>query len=121
MEDRPRWLRDAPDCPPGPCSDVGSASVDEELSVGGVADVALQRSECFTFRLALGDAPLEADPSFGSGLGDLADGSHVQRVVEVTVAPWGQPVDDPPRRPPTGSSWRPPSQNGASPTRRSGL
>src|SRR5690349_12837769 len=96
MEGRPRWLRDAPVCPPGPCSAGGSAGVDDELSVDGVADVALQRSECFAFGLALGDPPLKVGASFGSGLADLADGGHVQGVVEVTVAALREPVHDAP-------------------------
>src|ERR1700676_1052013 len=69
--------------------------VETELAVHGVADVSLEGADGYPLGLSLGEHPVEVDPTFGVVLADLADGHHVDGVVELTVAPSTEPVDDP--------------------------
>ena len=73
-------------------------SVDEELPIDGVADVTLERPDRLPLGLALGHLLLEVGPALGVGLADLADGHHVDGMVELTVASPAEPVDDPTTR-----------------------
>lgn len=68
--------------------------VDQQLAVDGVADVALQRTDRFLLRLSLGDLALEVGASVRPRLADLADGGHVDGVVELPVAASRHPVHD---------------------------
>ncbi len=70
---------------PGPLSAPHGGGVGDELAVDGVADLALESAQGFLLRLALGDAPVEVGPAVGVGLAKLADGDHVERVVELSV------------------------------------
>src|ERR1035438_10253345 len=73
--------------------------VEDELAVDGVADVALEGAESLLLGLAVSDRALEVDPALSSGIADLGDGSHVQSVVELAVAPSRHPMHNPsPRR-----------------------
>ena len=50
-------------CPPGPSISVDAAvGVGEEVSVDGVAEVALEGADRFSFRLALADATVDVEP-----------------------------------------------------------
>lgn len=70
-----------PLCPPGPLS-----GVKHQLAVDGVGDLALQAPDRFTLRLSLGDPAQVVAPAVRVGLADLADGGHVDGVVEHAVA-----------------------------------
>ena len=70
------------------------SGVEDELSVHGVADLALERAEGFFLGLALGDLSLEVDASDGRRIADLGNGGHAERVVELTVPALGDPVND---------------------------
>jgi hypothetical protein len=87
--------RDVPECPPGPALSLGAVGVDEELAVDRVADVALERADRVLLGLALGQLALEVCAALGVALADLADGGQVQGVVQPSVAPLGDTVDDP--------------------------
>src|SRR5918994_540209 len=80
---------------PGPLS-PGVGGVDEQLSVDGVAHVALERAEGFLLGLALGDLAVEVGATVGVGLADLADGGEVDGVVQAPVPTLGQAVDGSP-------------------------
>jgi hypothetical protein len=64
------------------------------LPVHGVADLALQRSARFLVRLAVGDLAVEVDTAVGVGLAQLADRGHVDGVVQLAVAAFGESVHD---------------------------
>ena len=70
------------------------SGVEDQLSVDGVADLALERAESLFLGLALSDLALEIDASLCSRVSDLGDGSHVQRVVEPAVPALRDAVDD---------------------------
>ena len=72
--------------------------VDEELAIDGVADLSLERPDGFPLGLALGHLLLEVDPTLRVLLADLADGHHVDGVVELAVAPAAEAMDDPSSR-----------------------
>jgi hypothetical protein len=72
--------------------------VDEELSIDGVADLMLEGPDRFPLGLALVYLSLEVDPTLGALLADLADGHHVDGVVELPVASSAETVDDPASR-----------------------
>ena len=57
---------------PGPLS-PGALRVDEELPVGGVAHLSLERAKCLLLRLALGDLAVEVGPTFCVAKSDLGD------------------------------------------------
>jgi hypothetical protein len=59
----------------------------------GVGHVPLERPDGLPLGLLLGHLLLEVDPSFRVLLADLADGHHVDGVVELAVAPTTQPVN----------------------------
>src|SRR5215207_11334978 len=82
---------------PGPLL-AGALGVGEEPAVDGVADVALQRPEGFPGGLALGHAPVEVGATVRVGLAELADGGHVDGVVELAVPALRDPVHDPATR-----------------------
>jgi hypothetical protein len=69
--------------------------VDEELPIDGVADVTLERSDRLPLGLPLGHLPLEIGAALRVLLADLADGHHVDGVVELAIAPATEAVDDP--------------------------
>ena len=48
----------------------------------GVADLPLERSECFPLGLPLGHLPLEVDPTLGTVLADLGDRHHVHGMID---------------------------------------
>ena len=72
--------------------------VEDELAVDGVGDLSLERPDGFPLGLAFGHLSLEVGPALRLGLTDLADGHHVDGVVELTVPSPGQSVDDPATR-----------------------
>jgi len=72
-----------------------AVGVGEELAVGGVVDVALQRTDG-VFLVCLGELAVEVDAAIGVQLANLADRGQVQRVVEPPVASLRDAVDDPP-------------------------
>ena len=69
--------------------------VDEEPSIDGVGDLALERPDGFPLGLAVGHLLLEVDPALGVLLADLADGHHVDGVVQLAVAPATEAVEGP--------------------------
>src|SRR5664280_1204938 len=69
--------------------------VDEELPIDGVTDVTLEGADRLPLGLAFRHLPLEVDPALRVLLADLADGHHVDGVVELAVASPAQPMDDP--------------------------
>src|SRR5664280_573077 len=69
--------------------------VDEELPIDGVADVTLERPDRLALGLPLGRLLLEVDTPLRVLLADLADGHHVDGMVELAVASSAQPMDDP--------------------------
>jgi hypothetical protein len=96
MWSRPRWLQESrPSVLPGPLP-AGAFGVDKELAVDGVADMTLERPEGFLLGLALGDFAVEVGAALGVGLADLADGGHVDGVVQATVASLGEAVHNSP-------------------------
>jgi hypothetical protein len=78
---------------PGPLA-AGASSVSEELAVDGVADVALQRPQGLSGGFALGHPAVEVGAPVGVGLAELADGGHVDGVVQLAVPAFGDPVHD---------------------------
>ncbi len=77
---------------------AGASGVGEEFVVDGVADVTFQGTDRFSVCFAFGDAPFEIGAAVGVGLAELADGGHVDGVVEVPVAAFGEPVHGAPAR-----------------------
>ena len=69
--------------------------VEEQLPVDDVAEVSLQGPDGVLLGLALGQLAFEVGPPVGAAMTDLADGGHVQCVVEATVAPPRGAVHDP--------------------------
>jgi hypothetical protein len=57
--------------------------------------VAFERADRVLLGLALGQLALEVRAALGVALADLADGGQVQGVVQPSVAPLGDTVDDP--------------------------
>src|SRR4051794_28617511 len=81
---------------PGPrCSAAETVGVGEELSVDGVADVSLQRPQCFSFGLALGDFAFEVGATLAVFVAQLSDGGHMDRRVQRPVPSSRQSVCDP--------------------------
>lgn len=76
------------------CLPPGSLGVDYELAVASVGDLALERPEHLHLGLALFDPAVEVDPAGRVGLADLADGRHVDGVVQLAVATLGEAVDN---------------------------
>jgi len=72
---------------------VGLAGVDDQLSVDGVADLALQRPQRFLLRLALVDLAIEVGATCRMGLAELTDRGHVEGMVQLAVAALRQPVN----------------------------
>src|ERR1019366_852142 len=79
----------APTCPPG--SAMSAAGVDDQLSIHGVRDLTLEGAQRFLGRLAFGHLAIEVLPPFAR-VADLADGDHMDGVVEASVAPGVEPV-----------------------------
>ena len=94
MQIRSRRPRVVPACPPGPLL----GGVEEQLAIDGVGDVPLERPDRLSLGLAFGHLLLEVGPTVRVRLSDLADGHHVDRMVELAVAPTAQPVDSPTAR-----------------------
>ncbi len=74
-------------------SAAARGGVGDEVAVDGVADLALERAQSLLVGLALSDASVEVGAAVGVGLAELADGGHVQRVVDVAVPSGGEAVD----------------------------
>ena len=82
LSDRGRRARGAVGSVPG---------VGDEALVDGVADVSLECAHRFFAGLALGLLAEVVDAS-GCVVADLGDGGHVDRVVQLAVPAWVQPV-----------------------------
>jgi len=65
------------------------------MAVDDVGDLPLERPDGFLLGLALSHLLVEVRPPLGVGLSDLANGRHVDGVVELPIAPSGQPVGHP--------------------------
>ena len=59
------------------------------MPIDGVGDLPLEGSDRFLLGLAFGNLLLEVGATLGVGLADLADGHHVDGMVELPVAPAG--------------------------------
>ena len=59
--------------------------VEDELAVDGVAHVALEGSQGFLLRLALGELAVEVGAPFRVAMADLADGGEVDAVVLLSL------------------------------------
>jgi len=68
VQSRPRRYASFPDVFPGRVS-----GVEDELSVDGVGNLALEGAQRLALGLALGHLALEVGPALGVGLADLAD------------------------------------------------
>jgi hypothetical protein len=60
--------------------------------------VALEVTQCLPLRLALGDVAIEVGPTRRVGLVDLADRHYVDGVVEATMTPQREPMEQPTSR-----------------------
>src|SRR6266496_3657803 len=73
-------------------------SVEDELTVDGVADAPLERAHGFLLGLALGDLAFEERAAWGVREADLGDRGDVDGVVQLSVASPGEPMGDAPTR-----------------------
>lgn len=72
--------------------------VEDELAVDGIADTPFERTHGFLLGLALGDLALEERATRRVREADLGDRGDVDGMVQLPVAPPGEPMGDPPTR-----------------------